>query len=101
MKLDELCVIQMLKDYKYIKDENDIAELKIDEGNVYLKLKDSLEYASMDIDVSECEYFKRNRGFNCFKDLNCTDKECDDCYYRQLKRLEEQENEKTTQTENS
>ena len=53
MKLDELCVIQMLKDCKYIKDENDIVELKIDEGNVYLKLKDSLEYASMDIEVSE------------------------------------------------
>ena len=53
MKLDELCVIQMLKDCKYIKDENDIAELKIDEGNVYLKLKGSLEYASMDIEVSE------------------------------------------------
>ena len=53
MKLDELYVIQMLKDFKYIKDENDIAELKIDEGNIYLKLNSSLEYASMDIEVSE------------------------------------------------
>lgn len=53
MKLDELYVIQILKDFKYIKDENDIAELKIDEGNVYLKLKSSLEYVSIDMEVNQ------------------------------------------------
>ena len=53
MKLDELCVIQWLKDCKYIKDESDIAELKIDNGNIYLKLNSPLEYVSMDVEVSE------------------------------------------------
>ena len=39
-----------------------------------------------DTDVSECEHFKINRGFNCYKGYNCTDKECSDCYYKQLRR---------------
>lgn len=40
-------------------------------------------------EVLNCDYFNRNRGFNCYKGYNCTDKECYDCYYRQLKRLEQ------------
>lgn len=39
-------------------------------------------------EVLNCDYFNRNRGFNCYKGKNCT--EVPDCYYRQLKRLEQE-----------
>lgn len=45
------------------------------------------------IDVAECEHFKINRGFNCYKGYNCTDKECSDCYYKLLKQAENTVNE--------
>ena len=51
------------------------------------------------VDVSECAYFKINRGFNCYKGHNCTDKECSDCYFKQLKRLQE-ENKKLKEVTN-
>lgn len=43
------------------------------------------------VNVTECEYFKLNRGFNCYKGKNCN--ETNDCYFKQCKRLQE-ENEK-------
>lgn len=45
------------------------------------------------VNVAKCEHFKINRGFNCHKGYNCTDKECSDCYYKQLKRLEQENKE--------
>lgn len=42
------------------------------------------------VDVSGCEYFKINRGFNCYKGHNCTDKECRDCYYKNWQRKEQE-----------
>lgn len=42
-------------------------------------------------EVLNCDYFNRNRGFNCYKGKNCT--EAPDCYYRQLKRLEQENKE--------
>ena len=37
--------------------------------------------------IKQCDYFIRNGGFNCYKGYNCTDKECSDCYYKQLQQL--------------
>jgi chromosome segregation ATPase len=42
-------------------------------------------------DVSECEFFKQNRGFDCYKGRNCT--ETNDCYFKQFKRLQEENKE--------
>lgn len=46
------------------------------------------------VDVAGCEHFKINRGFNCYKGYNCTDKECSDCYYKELKHLQRENKEK-------
>ena len=53
MKLDKLLIIQMLKDCQAIKDENDIAELKIDDGNIFVKLKQPMEYVEITMEVNE------------------------------------------------
>lgn len=42
------------------------------------------------INVAGCGHFKINKGFNCYKGYNCTEKECFDCHYKQLKRLEQE-----------
>lgn len=36
------------------------------------------------VNVAECEFFKENRGFNCFKKKGCT--ENSNCYFKQLQR---------------
>ena len=46
------------------------------------------EKIELTTEVLNCDYFNRNRGFNCYKGKNCT--EVPDCYYRQLKRLEQE-----------
>ena len=49
------------------------------------------EEIKLTTEVLNCDYFNRNRGFNCYKGKNCT--EVPDCYYRQLKRLEQENKE--------
>ena len=53
MKLDELFAIQLLKEQGYIKDENDIAEIKTDDGNIFIKLNKSLETVDITVEVNE------------------------------------------------
>lgn len=46
------------------------------------------EKIELTTEVLNCDYFNRNRGFNCYKGKNCM--EAPDCYYRQLKHLEQE-----------
>ena len=53
MKLDELEIINFLKDIEFIKDVNDIAEIKTDDGNVYIKLNQSMETVNIELEIKE------------------------------------------------
>ena len=51
MYLNKLGIIRMLKETGYIKNENDIAEIKIDDGNIYIKLNQAMQTAEITIEV--------------------------------------------------
>ena len=51
MKIDELLIIQTLKDCGYIKDENDIAEIRIDDDGISIKLNQSLKTSTIEMEV--------------------------------------------------
>ena len=46
------------------------------------------EKIKLTTEVLNCDYFNRTRGFNCYKGKNCN--EVPDCYYKQLKRKEQE-----------
>lgn len=49
---------------------------------------DKQEKIMLTTEVLNCDYFNRNRGFNCYKGKNCA--EVPDCYYKQIKRKEQE-----------
>ena len=52
MKLEKSEIIKILKDSGYIKDENDIADIKTDGlGNVFVKFNQSLEHCEIEVKV--------------------------------------------------
>ena len=53
MKLNELEIINFLKDIEFIKDVNDIAEIKTDDGNVYIKLNQSIKTVNIELEIKE------------------------------------------------
>ena len=49
------------------------------------------------VNVAECDYFVRQRGFNCYMGKNCN--ETNDCYFKQLQRLKQENEEVLKQLE--